>query len=55
MFLSCVGQFALAVGLACLRSTKVGMTVDEDGFADEMAAQKTRSKQAEAARRFVAG
>ena len=27
------------------------MTVDEDGFAEEMAAQKTRSKQAEAARR----
>lgn len=31
------------------------MTVDENGFAEEMEAQKTRSKQAEAARRFVSG
>lgn len=34
-------------------SVQVGMTVDEEGFANEMAAQKARSKEAEAARRCV--
>lgn len=29
------------------------MTVDEEGFQAEMEAQKTRSKEAEAARRYV--
>ncbi|CAM9674575.1 unnamed protein product [Ectocarpus sp. 12 AP-2014] len=37
--------------LTQVMAEEVGMTVDEEGFADEMAAQKARSKEAEAARR----
>eukprot|EP00752_Nemacystus_decipiens_P018493 g16580.t1 len=37
--------------LTQVMAEEVGMTVDEDGFAEEMAAQKARSKEAEAARR----